>query len=245
MSHLRGKRHMEALRNHFDGKEPSREQSESSNLKFIRTGIDGMPTLESEKEKRAKLLKKRAKKLKTKMASTPEASAPAFHLPPGRHRIVRIIQDLERDPSAFERHWNELIRLLEKGSATEQLILSSQRGLPVVTNFLNAWMDGGSPVSSIRLVASALNVVRLAARCNPQTSAYIVNSRVAPLLLCLLTQRLEVPPSHSHPFQSISIHFNPFQSISIHFNPLQSTSIHFNPFSLVPSHPSIHRCRSM
>lgn len=195
MSHLRGKRHMEALRNHFDGKQPSREQSESSNLKFIRTGIDGMPTLESEKEKRAKLLKKRAKKLKAKMASMPEASAPAYHLPPGRHRIVRIIQDLERDPSACERQWNELIRLLEKGSSAEQLILSSQRGVPVITNFLHGWMDGGgSPASSsMRLVASALNVIRLTARSNPQTSAYVLNSRLAPLLLSLLTQRLEVP----------------------------------------------------
>ena len=203
MSHLRGKRHMEALRNHFGGKEPSREQSESSNLKFIRTGIDGMPTLESEKEKRAKLLKKRAKKLKAKMAATPEAPAPPFHLPPGRHRMVRIIQDLERDPSAFERHWNELIRLLEKGSSAEQLIVSSQRGIPVVTSFLNGWMDGGALASSARPVASALNVIRLAGRSNPQTSAYIVNSRAAPLLLCLLTQRLEVYPSHAP-----SIHFS-------------------------------------
>ncbi|EFX81094.1 hypothetical protein DAPPUDRAFT_242535 [Daphnia pulex] len=35
MSHQRGRRHMEALKNRYDGKDSSREQSEGSNLKFI------------------------------------------------------------------------------------------------------------------------------------------------------------------------------------------------------------------
>ena len=106
--------------------------------------------------------------------------------------MVRILQDLERDPLGYDRHWTELIRLFEKGSSNEQMMFGSHRGVAAIVAFFNCYLDGTNPSSSARLVASALNVVRMAARCNFQMSSYIIGSRMAPLLLCLLAQRLEV-----------------------------------------------------
>ena len=150
---------MEALKNHYGGKEPSREQSESSNLKFIvdankgdddEAAADGggacgkgtakkVPPPETEKEKRAKALKKRAKKLKSKVM---QLNAPETNLvsPEGanKHRISRVLQDLERDPAAHDRHWSELVRLLEKGSSNEQVIFGVQRGVNVVGSLLSS-----------------------------------------------------------------------------------------------------------
>lgn len=101
MSHLRGRKHREALKLHYGGKEPSREQSERSNLKFIvdagpsptvstaRAGtkqpVDkdddsnkcNSPVEETEKEKRAKALKKRVKKIRSKVMQAGSNAAEA------------------------------------------------------------------------------------------------------------------------------------------------------------------------
>lgn len=216
MSHLRGRKHMEALKNHYGGKEPSREQSESSNLKFIvdanytgvndeaeaEGGVGGkrldskLPGPESEKDKRAKALKKRAKKLKSKVMqrNVSETTLPATE-GANRHRISRILQDLERDSSVHERHWSELVRLLEKGSTTEQLVFGVQRGVSLVGSVLSSYhteQEQGRGSSPLRVVLSAVNCLRLAARSHLAMSTYIINSQTTPLLLNLLAQRLEV-----------------------------------------------------
>lgn len=183
MSHLGGKRHMEALKNHYGGKEPSREQSESSNLKFIvdanytewHGGNDGtadggtvgkrpdknVPAPEIEKEKRAKALKKRAKKLKSKVMQK-NALETSLHSPEGanKHRISRILQELERDPSVHDRHWGELVRLLEKGSTNEQLTFGVQRGVSVVGDMLSSYQteqEQGRGNSPLRVILSTVN----------------------------------------------------------------------------------------
>lgn len=214
MSHLRGRKHMEALKNHYGGKEPSREQSESSNLKFIvdanhtdvndetEAGVGGkrldnkLAAPESEKDKRAKALKKRAKKLKSKVMqrNVSETTLPATE-GANRHRISRILQDLERDSSVHERHWGELVRLLEKGSTTEQLVFGVQRGVSLVGSMLSSYhteQEQGRGSSPLRVVLSAVNCLRLAARSHQAMSTYIINSQTTPLLLNLLAQRLEV-----------------------------------------------------
>ena len=215
MSHLGGKRHMEALKNHYGGKEPSREQSESSNLKFIvdanYTGFndgtaDGgavgkgpdknVPAPESEKEKRAKALKKRAKKLKSKVMQK-NALETSLQSPEGanKHRISRILQELERDPSVHDRHWGELVRLLEKGSTNEQLTFGVQRGVSVVGDMLSSYQteqEQGRGNSPLRVILSTVNCLRLAARSHLDMSTHIINSRATPLLLNVLARRLEV-----------------------------------------------------
>ena len=223
MSHLRGRKHMEALKNHYGGKEPSREQSESSNLKFIvdankgdddEAAADGggaggkgtakkVPPPETEKEKRAKALKKRAKKLKSKVM---QLNAPETNLvsPEGanKHRISRVLQDLERDPAAHDRHWSELVRLLEKGSSNEQVIFGVQRGVNVVGSLLSSFhsdQEQGRGSSPLRVVLSAVNCLRLSARSHVAMSTHIINSRTTPILLNLLAQRLEVCSSLPDP----------------------------------------------
>lgn len=216
MSHLRGRKHMEALKNHYGGKEPSREQSESSNLKFIVDanykggsdeatadgGVGGKgatrnaPPPETEKEKRAKALKKRAKKLKSKVMqrNVSETSLPSPENV-NKHRISRVLQELERDPVVHDRYWSELVRLLEKGSKNEQLIFGVQRGVSVVGSLLSTYhaeQEQGRGSSPLRVIISAVNCLRLSARSHVAMSNYIMNSQTTPLLLNLLAQRLEV-----------------------------------------------------
>lgn len=108
MSHLRGRKHREALKTHYGGKEPSREQSERSNLKFIveagtqpkcapakengenvenaeGTGSEAA-IVETDKEKRAKALKKRVKKLKSKVMQNANASETGLATAEGSNR---------------------------------------------------------------------------------------------------------------------------------------------------------------
>ena len=223
MSHLRGRKHMEALKAHFGGKEPSREQSESSNLKFIvdatvscsssfsgsvgngtgtssdhKSGSIGQnaTVVESEKEKREKSLKKRAKKLKTKVMQQPNEAA---NIPTAegsqRHRMTRILQDLERDPSGHERHWAELVRQMEKGSTQEQLVFGGQRGVPTAATVLSSCLldeQQGRSNSPARVVLGAVNSLRLASRSHLVMATHVLHNRAAPLILEVLAQRLEV-----------------------------------------------------
>lgn len=221
MSHLRGRKHIEALKNHYGGKEPSREQSESSNLKFIvdanysdeattEGGSGGkgsdrkVQPPESEKDKRAKALKKRSKKLKSKVMqrNVSESTLPAPENA-NRHRMSRLLQDLERDSSVHEKHWSELVRLLEKGSTVEQLVFGVQRGVGLVSSLLSSYhteQEQGRSSSPLRVVLSAVNCLRLAARSHLAMSTYIINSQATPLLLLLLAQRLEVSVNSTHFF---------------------------------------------
>lgn len=112
-----------------------------------------------------------------------------------RHRITRLIHDLERDSSAYDRHWGELVRLLEKGSTTEQLIFGSQRGVSVVGAMLSSYyseQEHGRSTSPLRAILAAVQSLRLAARSNLAMAAFMMNSKTTPLLLNLLAQRLEV-----------------------------------------------------
>ena len=215
LSHLRGRKHMEALKNHYGGKEPSREQSESSNLKFIvdvnyskagdeatSDGTGGkqsgskVPPPESEKEKRAKSLKKRAKKLKSKVMQR-NVSETTLPTPDGanRHKITRLLHDLERDSNSHERHWSELVRLLEKGSSSEQLVFGVQRGVCVVGAMLSSYhmeQEQGRGSSPLRVVLSVVNCLRLATRSHLAMAVYAISSQTTPILLNLLAHRLEV-----------------------------------------------------
>lgn len=112
--------------------------------------------------------------------------------------MAKILQDLERDPYGFDRHWTELVRLFEKGSSTEQLVFVAQRGVSVLNNVFTSYLEGQQRTSSSpRVLLGALNVLRLAARSHPAVSIHLANSRVAPLLLGLLAQRLGVKLSLS------------------------------------------------
>lgn len=220
MSHLRGRKHMEALKNHHGGKEPSREQSEISNLKFI---IDSkvnetkskdnnkevseafensqetdvaLPNEPDEKEKRTRALKKRVKKLKSKIMqqNASESTLPSME-GATKHRISKVIQNLERDPNSSERTWAELIRLLEKGSTTEQLVFGLQRGAQLISSMLNAFLtdqEQGRCTSSERVMLSVVKSLGLASRSHLPVSVFIINTKAAPLLLSLLAQRLGV-----------------------------------------------------
>ena len=223
MSHLRGRKHMEALKNHFGGKEPSIEQSESSNLKFIvdatvsdgssgpggagngiassdsKSGSNGQNVVvESEKEKREKSLKKRAKKLKTKVMQQNETNNIPMAEGSQRHRISRLLQDLERDPSGHERHWAELVRQMEKGSTAEQLVFGGHRGVVTTATVLTSCLldeQQGRSNSPARVILGAVNTLRLASRSHLVMATHVLHSRAAPVLLEILAQRLEVSSS--------------------------------------------------
>ncbi len=201
MSHLRGRTHMEALRNHHGGKEPSREQSETSNLKFI-VEAESKKTV-NERQKRQRALKKRSKKLRQMLLGRPES--PPKAAPVGdasvKTKMAKIIRELERERSGgnVERQWAELSRLLDKGTTNDQQLFCSHQGVSLVVKSLTTALEehGSTTSASARLVVTTANVIRSLAHANLVVSVHLVTTKTAPLLLELLVQRLEVELLHA------------------------------------------------
>ena len=139
------------------------------------------------------MLKKRSKKLKQKLLQRPEVPIRATVEGAAKHKIAKIIRDLDREKSSnnVDRQWGELIRLLDKGSSNDQLIFCSQNGVALIAKLLKGCVEDTNSSPS-RIVSAALNTLRLAARSNMQVDTYIMGTGVAPLMLDLLNQRLEV-----------------------------------------------------
>ncbi|KAF2363422.1 Zinc finger C2H2-type [Trinorchestia longiramus] len=155
LSHLRGARHQEALRELYDGKNVSSEDTASCNLKHIVDAPDNMedPQVTRDKE-RQKTLKKRCRKIRLRMAlraseytsSFKPSSAPSSANSKRVNKALFVINKLKSNQgsgpwgaaevAALDKALLELLRILDKKAPGDQEAFCAHGGFEKITEFL-------------------------------------------------------------------------------------------------------------
>ncbi|XP_068244843.1 S phase cyclin A-associated protein in the endoplasmic reticulum isoform X2 [Palaemon carinicauda] len=160
LSHLRGPRHQEELRALHQAEHLSVEDSETYNLKHIidaPANIDD-PQVTRDKE-RQKALKRRCKKIRTRMTTRGKEHNNSFKPTPikespNKSRINKALQQITKlvanqgsgpwpipDIAALDKPLLELLRILEKKERLDQLMFSALDGFGKITSVLKVIVD--------------------------------------------------------------------------------------------------------
>ncbi|KAK8737999.1 hypothetical protein OTU49_004339, partial [Cherax quadricarinatus] len=160
LSHLRGRRHQEALKALHQADVVSTEDSETYNLKHIvdaPANIDD-PQVTRDRE-RHKALRRRCRKIRTRMITRGKEYNSAFKPAPRRDspnkvRIIKALQQISKlvtnqgsgpwpsaDLAALDRPLLELARIMEKRETADQMMFSAQDGFSKIDSVLKAILD--------------------------------------------------------------------------------------------------------
>lgn len=214
LSHLRGKKHQQAVREQNADQEPSREELEMYNLRHI---IDAPadkidPQIAIDKE-RQKALKKRCKKLRQRMAARGAdfERLQAAKLPnidaPIKPKVVKFVKEVQKffqqhSSGPWPRNWittldrslGDLARTLGKKVPADQTAFRVYGGFAALGQVLMAAAAGGSDESSCvvpsRSVASACQVFQLACAGCPENCRFVLLSNRLGSVVDLLVLRL-------------------------------------------------------
>ena len=160
-SHLRGKQHAEEINKKTEGKDLSGEEITDYNLKNIIDAPEGEADPDTiQAKERGKLVKKRAKKLKTKMAAKgaeylKSLASPNKHLDsPNRAKIGKSVRDIEKllnnqgkgawpntAVSSLERAFGEIFRSLERNSAKDRDLFYALGGFDVLEKIYSMLLE--------------------------------------------------------------------------------------------------------
>lgn len=156
LSHLRGKKHQEAL-SEIPTQKGTPEDKDTISLQYIKEmSTDKAGETEKADQERQKALRKRAKKLRTRMAakgreyeSNLSTSAPQQQESAKRSRFQKIVKDVNRQlqcqasgpwtanrVASLERSLGEMSRLLESSVTADQVTLCNLGGLTALTRIL-------------------------------------------------------------------------------------------------------------
>ncbi|XP_056020838.1 S phase cyclin A-associated protein in the endoplasmic reticulum-like isoform X2 [Ostrea edulis] len=229
LSHLRGKKHQQALHDNNSGKAMSKQEIENFNLKHIVNAPSNSthPKIVSEKE-RHKSMKKRAKKLRQRMTtrgheyenslSQKQQQAESGH----KAKIHKIVRDINKylqtqdsgpwpqnKVSALDRALGEISRILDKKSGQDQTALRVLGGLSSLCRLLNV-LDNSTPdlppVIPPKTLTLTSNVCRQACKSNYDNCHYILLTNKTGVITDLLIQRLSflLPDTQSRPGSGLS-----------------------------------------
>ncbi|XP_048254024.1 S phase cyclin A-associated protein in the endoplasmic reticulum-like [Haliotis rufescens] len=187
LSHLRGKKHQQALHDNNSGIAMSKQEIETFNLKHIVDAPDNSnhPKIVTEKE-RQKSLRKRCKKLRQRMTSrgleyegtlaNKQQTADSEH----KAKLQKVIKDLnkylmtqDRGPwptsrvSATDRAVGELTRILERKSVLDQVSYRVLGGLTTLSRLLQTIDDSTvslPPVIPQKSLCQTCDAYRLACK---------------------------------------------------------------------------------
>ncbi|XP_071533158.1 uncharacterized protein ssp3 isoform X2 [Panulirus ornatus] len=212
LSHLRGRRHQEALKALHQADIVSTEDSETYNLKHIidaPSNIDD-PQVTRDKE-RHKALKRRCRKIRTRMITRGKEYNSAFkpvslRESPNKVRIIKAVQQIAKlvanqgsgpwptaDLTALDRPLLELIRLLEKREAADQMMFSAHDGFTKINSVLKVILDSTEQRPCV-LPAKSLGysgrVLLGACRNNTDSCRHVLYSNLAGTLTDYLMQRM-------------------------------------------------------
>lgn len=213
LSHLRGKKHQQALQDNNSGKAMSKQEIENFNLKHIVNAPTNSthPKIVSEKE-RLKSMKKRSKKLRQRMTtrgheyenslSQKQQQAESEH----KAKIHKIVRDINKylqtqdsgpwpqnKVSALDRALGEIGRIMDKKSANDQGALRVLGGLNSLCRILHI-LDNPSPdlppVIPIKTLTLASTVCRQACKSSYDNCHYMLFTNKIGVISDLLIQRL-------------------------------------------------------
>ncbi|XP_078316158.1 S phase cyclin A-associated protein in the endoplasmic reticulum-like isoform X2 [Crassostrea virginica] len=213
LSHLRGKKHQQALQDNNSGKAMSKQEIENFNLKHIVNAPSNSthPKIVSEKE-RHKSMKKRSKKLRQRMTTRGHEYENALSQKQTQtesehkaklHKVVRDInkylQTQDSGPwpqnkvSALDRALGEISRVLDKKGGQDQGALRALGGLNSLCRLLHV-LDNTTPdlppVIPIKTLTLACNVCKQACKSNYDNCHYMLFTNKIGLVADLLIQRL-------------------------------------------------------
>lgn len=215
LSHLRGRQHQAAI-----GKELTEEERTAANLRNIVDAAEGEadPRQQAARE-RVKVAKRRAKKVKVRMA-TKAAEWEARLAPPNKHmdspnraKIGKSLKDVEKllasqgkgawpknSVSSLERALGEIVRSLDKGDARDQEVFMALGGFKTVWKVYDMLAEAtrgeATCVIPLKSLVTAGRVVqRAAAGHAANTAALLMSNRLALVADVLLARlaRLEEP----------------------------------------------------
>ncbi|KAJ8318369.1 hypothetical protein KUTeg_003460 [Tegillarca granosa] len=224
LSHLRGKKHQQALHDNNSGKVMAKQDIETFNLKHI---VDAPvnsthPKIVSEKE-RHKSMKKRCKKLRQRMTtrgmeyenslSGKQQTTDSEH----KAKLQKLVRDINKylqsqdtgpwtqnKVSALDRSLGEISRILDKKSAADQTSLRILGGLTTLSRILQV-IDTTSLASPQVIPAKSLvltcNVFKQACKGCYDNCHYLMFSNKIGIIIELLIYRLLIllPDEQSRP----------------------------------------------
>lgn len=215
LSHLRGKKHQEAIHEKYQEVAPSTEKLESYNLKHIvDASADQLdPSIALDRE-RQKAHRKRCKKLRHKMTSRGKLYEKAFAEklkvmePKSKFRLSKAVKEVSRclssqgqGPwdgalvSSLDRALGELERTLTLGGGPEGDTLRALGGLTCLTELLGCLFKSTAelqPVVPPRCLVRACNVLKISCEKSPTNCDYLVLSNRVGFLLDILVHRLNL-----------------------------------------------------
>lgn len=226
LSHLRGKKHQQALQDNNSGSAMSKKEIETFNLKHIVDAPDNSthPKIVTEKE-RQKSLRKRCKKLRLRMMSRgaeyeSSLSNKQTVVADSEHKaklqklvkdVTKYLQSQDSGPwpqnrvSALDRAMGELSRILEKKISADQNNFRVLGGLTSMMRVLSVIEESSptlSPVIPPKSLSLACDVYRLACKGSFDSCRYtLFNNKIGILVDHLIHQLTMMIPSERLPDQ--------------------------------------------
>ncbi|KAK3743773.1 hypothetical protein RRG08_043505 [Elysia crispata] len=213
LSHLRGKKHQQALRDNNSGKEMTKQEIENFNLKHIvdAPANSNHPKIVTEKE-RQKSLKKRCKKLRNRMvmrgveyenaSSNKQPSADSEH----KAKLNKVIKDINKylqsqdtgpwpqnKVLALDRALGEIGRILEKKSLNDQTCFRLLGGFPSLSRVLMTIDDATRALPCVipaKSLTHAAEIYKLACRNHFDNCHYMLFSNKIGIMVDHLINRL-------------------------------------------------------
>ncbi|XP_059161498.1 S phase cyclin A-associated protein in the endoplasmic reticulum-like isoform X2 [Physella acuta] len=229
LSHLRGKKHQQALKDNSGGKEMTKQDIETFNLKHIVDAPDNSnhPKIVTEKE-RQKALKKRCKKLRQRMVTrgleyenslaTKLQSAESEH----KAKLHKVIKDINKylqsqdsgpwpqnKVSALDRALGEIGRILEKKCVNDQACFKTLGGFSSLSRILMTIENATSALPCVipsKSLTHSTDVYRLACKNNFDNCHYLLFSNKIGALVDHLIYRLNtmLPDDFGRPSSVVS-----------------------------------------
>ncbi|KOX69094.1 S phase cyclin A-associated protein in the endoplasmic reticulum [Melipona quadrifasciata] len=218
LSHLKGKTHLEAVRNTHDGREPSRDELQRFNISQIRdvptSVIDNSNSNEvkAAKEKQ-KALKRRCRKMKQRMTlrgkeweDNHKTEANQSIESSNKAKFRRNLKELDRlytshsktawssvAISALERCLGEITRAFSKSCSFDQIVFRILNGFDILTNLLNLGLQTQNVSHNLpnKSILSVCRVFKLSVSENDTNIEAVLSSNKILVILDLLLQHLE------------------------------------------------------
>ncbi|XP_023932135.1 S phase cyclin A-associated protein in the endoplasmic reticulum-like isoform X1 [Lingula anatina] len=215
LSHLRGKKHQEAIKENNEGKVMAKTDIELFNLKHIQDAppeASDLPIM-SDKE-RQKAMKKRCKKLRQRMMARGSeyenalSGKQATGESPQKAKLQKLVKDINKSlqtqgsgpwpqsrVSMLDRILGELSRILEKKTAADQVSFRICGGMTALSRLLlviEQSTDSLPPVIPAKSLALACNVYKYACKGNYENCHYLLFSNKIGSLLDLLSHQLNL-----------------------------------------------------
>ncbi|XP_012166354.2 S phase cyclin A-associated protein in the endoplasmic reticulum [Bombus terrestris] len=218
LSHLKGKTHVEAVRNTHDGREPSRDELQRFNISQIRdvpisvADNNSSNEIKAAKEKQ-KALKRRCRKMKQRMIlrgkeweDNHKIDANQSIESTNKAKFRRNLKELDRlynnhsktawssvAIASLERSLGEITRAYSKLCSFDQIVFRVLNGFDILTNLLNLGLQTQTASHNLpnKSILSVCRVFKLSVSENDTNIEAVLSSNKILVILDLLLQHLE------------------------------------------------------